>query len=1131
MGNILKYLYSNNNFIKSTLVTDKQGNNNLIINVNKDYNSMAILKNNANFIAEDSSSYKFFIPNVTVEQIQRLYNILDNIDKTSLLDDIDKLKLLENKTTDIVKPKAQAKIEEKNGQNILSILFQDETDATNEVFLPLLRQGKAVNEKINYKGKTYDKWMIENPTIEIIDSIIKSDNNKHNKDQLLNIKRYISSIENIQKEVTDTEPEKEEIKTSKKYTEIEKYESQVKDFVGNSSYEQNKPTTNLTFIDVEEETDGRYFIGIVQPSNPEENKKLAEIIKFCFPRQEDYSEDFESGNHSIIRVNKNGSYMSVYVLKSNYTDFSRFRNILIAYNFDASGLNKVGSKFISEGKIKKTYSDGQLRGYVEAKEVTNANGTVSRIPSNNEDAFYRDLHNYNRKIIKDGKEIDFELFREQERGIKFLVGRDSAILGDDTGLGKCLAPNTLCQVNNELLTMEDIWNKYSKNIKVEENEEWAECTKNISVNSINENREIIEGNVTALYREKYKGKLLKYKTSFGKEIITTYTHKFLTLNDWKNNLNKNDIIIGINYKDNAINIQNETIVNVEEIEHEGYIYDMTVDKYHNYIAGDLICHNTAQLIISADMRMKKTGGQTLIVTLPSVQSQFINEIRAITGTKSISNFPDPNAKWMVMKYSEFGAGKKGFRQLNIAVLKDMIESGKLKITILDELHSLKNPKSNQTDMLTQITKVSPTVWGATATVIPNHPIDLYYQLKAVNNTLGLLERKDFERHFLGGTTSQSISGELDEEVIAEAISKLKEWLINMGVYLQRSKSDVREDMPENTVTSKDIEVDRKRVQDYFNTKMARRDQTKKLIPIVTLNYMRESLAYAKSFESAKEAIESIEQGKKIAMFTAFQSSNNKFFEIVSEYLASKGKRAAQIIGGLSDNERNKIVEDFKDPSNNLVALSIGIKAGGTGMDFPNITDKVLVNDFDWTAASADQLEGRFFRIISNSDIETKYFIASDPTDQMLFERLNVKRAIANKIRILSSAQVNLIEKGFKQDSKEIKSINSELAKALKEERENNQNNKKKDAYILSKHYNASLSGRSDEEISRVFAMFDDSEVNRMAAQIANNDLFLDERIQKIFAQRILTVKEGPKKRGRPKKIKESSRLVPIIKWT
>jgi superfamily II DNA/RNA helicase len=353
----------------------------------------------------------------------------------------------------------------------------------------------------------------------------------------------------------------------------------------------------------------------------------------------------------------------------------------------------------------------------------------------------------------------------------------------------------------------------------------------------------------------------------------------------------------------------------------------------------------------------------------------------------------------------------------------------------------------------------------------------------------------------------------------------------MGVYLQRSKSDVREDMPENTVTSKDVQVDKNKVQDYFNMKIARRDPTKKLIPIVALNYMRESLAFAKSFESAKDAISILEKGKKIAMFTAFQSSINKFFELISEYLKTKGKRAAQIIGGLSDNERNKIVEDFKDPNSDLVALGIGIKAGGTGMDFPNVTDQVIVNDFDWTAASADQLEGRFFRIISNSNIETRYSVASDPTDQMLFERLKLKRAIANKIRVLSSAQVNLIEKGFKQDSKEIKAINKELAKALKEEKANNENNRKKDAYILSKHYNDSLAGQSDEDIARIFSMFDDSEVHKMAEQIANNDLYLDERIQKIFAQRILTVKEGPKKRGRPKKNKEASKLVPIIKWT
>ena len=113
------------------------------------------------------------------------------------------------------------------------------------------------------------------------------------------------------------------------------------------------------------------------------------------------------------------------------------------------------------------------------------------------------------------------------------------------------------------------------------------------------------------------------------------------------------------------------------------------------------------------------------------------------------------------------------------------------------------------------------------------------------------------------------------------------------------------------------------------------------------------------------------------------------------------------------------------------AIAIMITAGGTGLDFPNVTDTVRVNDFDWTPRSAEQSEGRFYRIISDFDVNTTYSIAHGTEDEEFYNRVQDKRKIAAIVQTLTKKQMEMITKGIRRENPDRKKIEGELAAAIK----------------------------------------------------------------------------------------------------
>ncbi|MBD2665045.1 helicase domain protein [Richelia sinica FACHB-800] len=135
----------------------------------------------------------------------------------------------------------------------------------------------------------------------------------------------------------------------------------------------------------------------------------------------------------------------------------------------------------------------------------------------------------------------------QQRGAGWLAFLErwglGACLADDMGLGKCVAPDTLVNVNGQLLTAEKIWEFYAGNSVFDGEGFWSEPNQKLLVNSINqETGKIIQAPVNKLYRQQVREQLRKVTLVDGSSITITRQHKLLTNQGWNNDLNVGDYV-------------------------------------------------------------------------------------------------------------------------------------------------------------------------------------------------------------------------------------------------------------------------------------------------------------------------------------------------------------------------------------------------------------------------------------------------------------------------------------------------------------------------------------------------------------------------------------------------------------
>ena len=149
-----------------------------------------------------------------------------------------------------------------------------------------------------------------------------------------------------------------------------------------------------------------------------------------------------------------------------------------------------------------------------------------------------------------------------------------------------LLNNQYVFVNNSYQTLEQIWNRNNTAILSDGIEEYVVPQEPLLVKCVNDSGFIVDAKIEKLYKKKVnfiKNVIISDKTMFS---ITDF-HKLLTVTGWTSILMPDDDIKIANNNMSGTTIV--SIIKIQKIPYNGYVYCLQVEEYNNYIIDGIPC--------------------------------------------------------------------------------------------------------------------------------------------------------------------------------------------------------------------------------------------------------------------------------------------------------------------------------------------------------------------------------------------------------------------------------------------------------------------------------------------------------------------------------------------------------------
>lgn len=401
----------------------------------------------------------------------------------------------------------------------------------------------------------------------------------------------------------------------------------------------------------------------------------------------------------------------------------------------------------------------------------------------------------------------------------------------------------------------------------------------------------------------------------------------------------------------------------------------------------------------------------------------INNVLIICPASLKLNWKTELKKWLIRDLTIDIANTKKFPLTNIVIInydilfkmrKD-IDKRTWDLLIADESHFVKNNKAKRTKALIgnsreKIKKIEAKKnIFLTGTPILNRPIEIFNSLKFLdqknwNNAWNYYQRYCGAQHngfgwdFSGATNLEELQRKLRQTVM-----------------IRRLKKDVLKDLPakrrqsieiENSIALNRIIKQQKQYleeQGFENLKQFADKVFDGEVDITILSKIRHDLGVAKIQNVIKFSKDMLETVDKIVIFAHHK-------DVVSALMDEFGKISVKVVGGMTDEEKNKSVEDFQNNSDIKVFVG-NIKAAGVGLTL-TAASTVIFAELDWVPANLTQAEDRCHRIGQKDMVNVYHIVASgdDSVDLYMSQLIIGKQDIADKALNYENMEVQDIEK-------------------------------------------------------------------------------------------------------------------------
>lgn len=317
--------------------------------------------------------------------------------------------------------------------------------------------------------------------------------------------------------------------------------------------------------------------------------------------------------------------------------------------------------------------------------------------------------------------------------------------------------------------------------------------------------------------------------------------------------------------------------------------------------------------------------------------------------------------------------------------------------VLDEAQSIKNPKTQVSQALRQLTPQYKLCLSGTP--VENHLQELWSIVDfLMPDYLGALNH--FKAHY---------QRPIEQDSNAQRMQKLLDRVAPL--MMRRTKQNVVKDLPEKTVILKSVALSAEQMDFYddvrtFHWQNLEEDlasdlpqgqkQVKLLTAITKLRQAccdpkllgEETVASAKTTECLHMIEELVDEGRSVLVFSQF----TRMLDILSEHLDTCSIPHLMLTG--ASRNRTQLVERFQNAEASVFLISL--KAGGVGL---NLTRADTVIHFDpwWNSAAEEQASDRAHRIGQTQPVFVYKLITEHTIEEKIAQMQQAKAAISDVV--------------------------------------------------------------------------------------------------------------------------------------
>jgi len=323
---------------------------------------------------------------------------------------------------------------------------------------------------------------------------------------------------------------------------------------------------------------------------------------------------------------------------------------------------------------------------------------------------------YKKKEFYDNKLEEYEdipteagiLLKHQQTIAKYMSSNtpySGVLLLHEMGSGKCVHPDTIVYFSEspdkprKKITINDLHREYKQYKRMDrDGGEWSTPRTKLYTSSIDDEKNQITGEIISLYRQRVSEQLVRVVFTDESSLLITKNHKILTEKGWSSIHNGLLGISGMAYKENGDCIR---IVSMFPVYYNGFVFDLEVDKYHNYIANGIITHNTCSAIGAIEQIKRERGSINKAVVITKGDRSSANFQRDLMFTCTMKEYIPDNyeelegrkktirVKKKISTFYTFKTYKAFSNELENMPDDDIIKNFSNCIFVIDEIHNVR----------------------------------------------------------------------------------------------------------------------------------------------------------------------------------------------------------------------------------------------------------------------------------------------------------------------------------------------------------------------------------------------------------------------------------------------------------